>query len=797
MKTKLAVFVLFTLFAVGAAAQTRTISGTVRSASSGETLICATVYDFASGKGTMTNAEGRYSLTLPEGEVRLRVSYMGYAVQYDTFMLSANQEMNFNLEATNVLHTVVVKADRISSPQSSQMSAVDIPVEHIKAVPVLFGETDVLKAMQLLPGVQSGTEGMSGIYVRGGGPDQNLFLLDGVPLYNVNHLGGFFSAFNADAIKGVTLYKGSFPAHFSGRLSSVLDITSNDGNDKELHGNASIGLVAAKLNLEGPVFSEKTTFNVSFRRTYFDLLMQPFIMSMGIMDDGRYNAGYFFYDLNAKVTHRFNSRSRLIASWYSGDDEIYAKIKYSYNSSEGYANDEIFKLGYNWGNMVTSLRWNYEVNPKLFMNVTGAFTRYRNDVGIDLEEYDYYYSDLDYYKANIFYKSGIRDFMGKVDFDYQPNPDHKVKFGGNMIHHIFQPDVAGSKMEYGDNYSQYDYDTVFGESIVHANEINAFIEDDWSISESLKINAGVNLAGFAVQSKFYPSLQPRLSGRLMLGDDLSLKAGYSFMTQYMHLLSNSSINLPTDLWVPVTARIEPMYAHQVASGIFYTWSGIADLSAEVYYKSMSNMLEYKDGAGYFGSYAGWEDKVCMGDGWGYGLELMAQRTVGDFTGWVAYTWSRTMRRFDREGEMINNGEPFPAKYDRRHDISVMLSYKPNKDFDISATWVYSSGNVATLAMQEFYDPETGRIVSYIESRNNFRMPAYHRLDVGVNFHKQLRYGVRTLSVSVYNLYNRKNPFIVYENSNNHTVINGVNYNSSLVQLSIFPIIPSISYGYKF
>ncbi len=791
---KLPLLLLFSLLALlqPLSAQTHTISGTIRDNATGETLISATVYDALSGKGTLTNAQGRYSLSLPQGMVRLRISYVGYQAYYDTFQLSANRELNIWLNPSHQLQTVTVTADRISSHRSSQMSAIDIPVENIKAVPVLFGETDVLKALQLLPGVQSGTEGMSGLYVRGGGPDQNLFLLDGVPLYNVNHLGGFFSAFNADAIKGVTLYKGSFPAHFSGRLSSVLDITTNDGNDKRLHGNVSVGVVAAKVNLEGPLYKDKTTFNVSLRRTYFDLLMQPFIMSAAAMEDlGRTNAGYYFYDLNAKVTHRFSERSRLIASWYSGDDKIYVRFTERYDDTY-----EKLRLGYNWGNMVGSLRWNYELNPRLFMNLTGAYTRYRNDINILFEEEDYYGDSYSVESAEMYYKSGIRDITARADFDFQPNPEHSVKFGASWIHHIFQPDVTGSKMEYNEDGETERVNTEFGDSITHADELTAYIEDDWTITETLKINGGINLSGFGVQGTFYPSVQPRLSGRFMISDDLSVKAGYSYMTQYMHQLSNSSISLPTDLWVPVTKRIEPMYAHQVAAGLFYNWSGIADLSVEAYYKKMHNMLEYKDGASFLGVSSGWEEKVLMGDGWSYGVELLAQRTIGDITGWIGYTWSRTMRQFDRPGQTINDGKPFPAKYDRRHDISIMVSYKRNDNFDCSATWVFSSGNTGTLAMHEYVDPETGQTVSYIESRNNYRLPPYHRLDVGLNWHKQKKHGIRTWSFSVYNLYNRKNPFMVFERNNMHSVVDGTHYNASLVKLSLFPIIPSISYNFK-
>lgn len=792
------------------AQSSHTISGTVVSRSSGEPLICATVVDVRSGKGTVTNANGRFSLTLKEDTVEFRVSYVGYK-SFDTLIyFSRNSFINVKLDAGIQLNVVTVNAERVSSAKSSQISAIEIPMEQIKAVPVLFGETDILKTLQLLPGVQNGTEGMNGVYVRGGGPDENLFLLDGVSLYNVNHLGGFFSAFNSSAVKNVTLYKGSFPARFGGRLSSVLDITTNNGNDKELHGDISVGLIAAKLSVEGPIIKEKTTFSFSLRRTYGDLLVQPFLGLASALSEERIRAGYYFYDLNAKVTHKFSDRSRMYASYYMGDDVVYLKVRTRQLFSAMDNEDYWMKMGYNWGNIVGSLRWNYELTPKLFMNITGAYTRYRNNISMGAEEHDWSDEWDSYYSIDMSYKSGIRDLIVRSDFDYAPNPDHAIKFGGAFIHHIFTPEVMGMKME--DRMTQSgedDYndkiDTVLGQSRVHAEELFCFVEDDWSITSALKINMGVYVSGFSVENKFYPSLQPRLSGRLLLSDNLSLKAGYAYMTQYMHLLSNFSINLPTDLWVPVTARIEPMNAHQVAAGVFYNWSGIADLSVEAYYKSMDNLLEYKDGASFWSSSSNWEDKVCIGRGWSYGVEFLAQRTFGKYSGWVGYTWSRTMRLFDREGMEINEGKPFPAKYDRRHDISIVLMYKPSDRFDASVTWVYSTGNATTLAMQEFQDEEASEendwynnhVYGYVDGRNNFRMPAYHRMDVGVNFHKQKKRGLRTISLSVYNLYNRKNPFIVYESGRYHYNYQGVTYSSSLVQLSIFPFIPSISYKFEF
>ena len=786
--------ILLLMLALLGGVSAQTVSGTVTDAATGETLIGATVMETHSGKGTVTNAYGRYTLTLKGAtEVELRFSFVGYTPQTFTVDLSQNPQLNVAMHGSVQLDEVEIVAERVGSPKMSQMSAIEVPVEQIKLVPVIFGETDVLKAIQLLPGVQSGTEGMSGIYVRGGGPDQNLFLLDGIPLYNVNHLGGFFSAFNGDAIKNVTLYKGSFPARFSGRISSVLDITTNNGNDKEWHGSASIGLISGKVNVEGPIIKEKTTVNLSLRRTYGDILIRPTLWAVAATSEiSGLAAGYYFYDLNAKVTHKFSDRSRLYATWYSGDDEAYmrAKVVDYYNSKE------YLKLSYRWGNMASAIRWNYELNQRLFMNVTGSYTQYRNRLTVGVEEEwreeGHQYSD----EVEMGINSGIRDIAGRVDFDYAPSPDHAIKFGGTMTHHIFIPQVQSARIRYTGEPS---IDTTFGESRIYANEMTLYAEDDWSITEALKINTGVALTGFAVEERFYPSVQPRLSGRIMLTDNLSIKAGYSYMTQYMHLLSNSNISLPTDLWVPVTARIKPMNSHQVAAGVFYQWKYNIDFSVEGYYKQMNNMLEYKPGSTFLGSSVGWEDMVCSGRGWAYGIEFLAQKSLGDITGWLGYTWSRTMRQFDTPGQELNNGLPFPAKYDRIHDISITVQYKPDNTFDAGVTWVFSTGNTATLAMQQISDDDNSywSQINYVDSRNNFRLPPYHRMDVSVNFHKQKKHGVRTWSISIYNLYNRQNPFIIYPKSVENWEANGTEYSTVLMQRSLFPILPSVSYIYKF
>lgn len=804
IKLRSLLLLLCVLTSLTAAAQSYTISGTVIDKNSGETLIGATVLDTISGKGVVTNVYGRFSITLPSGRVHLNITYVGYAPYKEDFVLKANRDLNVSLDPSIQLKEVMVQAERINSVRSSQVSALDVSVEHIKAVPVIFGETDILKVVQLLPGVQSGSEGTAGIYVRGGGPDENLFLLDGVPLYNVNHLGGFFSAFNSDAVKNVTLYKGSFPARFGGRLSSVLDVTTNNGNDKKIHGSASIGLISGKLNLEGPIVKEKTTFSISARRTYFDLLMQPFILAYAKQNDlGNSTGGYYFYDVNTKITHKFNDKSRLYASFYMGSDKIYMRVKYKEKEEHGDYEKEYMRLGYNWGNIVSSLRWNYQLSPKLFMNITGAYTRYRNYINMGYEEESMLSGVSNTSETAMTYKSGIQDLAAMADFDYAPAPEHAVKFGVSVNHHIFTPEVIGLVMNNAeDSLTTYDYDTTIGQKPMHANELNAYVEDDWTVNDFIKINAGLHMSAFFVQDTCYPSIQPRVSGSILLADNLSFKTGYSYMTQYMHLLSNSSVSLPTDLWVPVTQLVRPMGAHQLAAGFFYKWHDLVDFSVEGYYKYMNNLLEYKDGASFFSSSTGWEEKVVMGKGWAYGVEFLAQKNVGKWTGWIGYTWSKTTRLFDRAGMELNNGVAFPAKYDRRHDISIVAMYKPSDRFDVSATWVYSTGNATTLALQEYEGEYEGNADShtttYVDSRNNYRMPSYHRMDVGMNFHKHLKHGDRTIGVSVYNVYNRKNPFIIYPSySYSSTDSQGNHYDRALVQASLFPIIPSVSYMFKF
>lgn len=476
------------------------------------------------------------------------------------------------------------------------------------------------------------------------------------------------------------------------------------------------------------------------------------------------------------------------------------------------------KLNWNWGNIVSSLRWNHIVNNQLFMNATAAYTRYRFDMGVGTSDkstttftdsVSRQSSDI-----NIGYKSGIEDFTAKIDYDYAPHPDHDVKFGANYTYHTFRPGVSVAQMNEKDNEHINEFDTVIGDKDVFSHESMIYAEDNISIGYALKLNLGLHYSIFNVQKETYHALQPRISMRMLANDDLSFKAGYAAMTQYVHLLSNSYVSLPTDLWVPVTKRIEPMRSHQYSAGVFYNYKDVIDFSVEGYYKSMHNLIEYKDGATFLGSSTGWEDKVVMGDGWSYGIEFLAQKTVGKTTGWIGYTWSKSERLFNRPGQELNYGRIFPAKYDRRHDFSIVVSHKFSEKIDLAATWVYSTGNTGTLAMQQYAAgiiPEenisgdygvvsqyTSSELDHISSRNNYRFNPYHRLDLGVNFHKKKKYGTRTWNISVYNAYSNNNPFLVYpKDTGTWNPVTGTNITKkSFVQISVFPIIPSVSYSYK-
>lgn len=796
MRLKL-IFLSILIAPVISFSQNVTISGYIEDGATGEKLIGANVFDVKTYQGTITNNYGFYSLTLPAGEKTIKFSFVGYQPNELILDLGKDTTVTVSLHPAVELDEVVVESTRIENAlESSQMSVTKLPMNMVKSLPVFMGEVDIIKTLQLLPGIQSGNEGASGLYVRGGGPDQNLILLDGVPVYNANHLFGFFSVFNADAINSVSITKGGFPARYGGRLSSVLDIRMKEGNSKEFHVTGSVGLIAAKLTVEGPIIKDKTSFIVSARRTYIDILAKPFLMLASNQEPGyKINSGYYFYDLNAKINHKFSDKSRLYLSAYMGNDKAYTKEEYKDN--EVYDEEE---FGLKWGNITTSLRWNYMFNNKLFANTRVSFTRYKFNVD---EQYKYEESSYkEDFKFNYF--SGIDDVAGSIDFDYVPNTSHYIRFGMSDIYHTFNPGV-NAYSEKSNEDTDANIDTVFSNSKIYAHEIDFYIEDDIKIGARIKTNIGLHLSGFAVREKFYTSIQPRISARYMVNEKMSVKASYAKMTQYIHLLSNTSIGLPTDLWVPVTENIKPMQSDQVAVGSVYNINKSFEVQVEGFYKWMTDLITYKPGASYFTVSNTWQNMVTTGKGWSYGAEFLVRKNLGKFTGWVGYTLAWSNRLFTEVSP-----EKYPYRYDRRHDISIVVLWKKSEKFDVGATWVYGTGNAVTLPFDKYlsldnYNNFTGNgstfyelpYIENVQNRNNYRMPAYHRLDIGLNFHKKTKWGSRTWSVGIYNAYFRQNAFFVYVDYDYHQSPNFGRQKKVLKQVSLFPGIPYITYSFRF
>ncbi len=781
-----------------------TISGYVTDGTSSETLIGANILESRQHQGTATNPYGFYSLTLPEGETTLHFSYLGYTTRQLNLALTRDTVLNIRLESNNLLEEVVVLSNKVEAGiKATQMSAIDIPMAQIRHTPSIV-EADVMKTVQLIPGVQSGIEGSAGLYVRGGGPDQNLILLDGIPVYNVDHLFGFFSVFTPEAIKKVTLFKGSFPARFGGRLSSVVDIRTNDGDMKKFHGILSIGLLTSKLQFEGPIIKDRTSFNISARRSYLDLIARPLMEKEAKM-------WYYFYDMNAKINHKFSDRSRLYLSFYNGIDHYSASNEEEYGADRPTSTDlNKWKIG--WGNTIVSGRWNYIFNNKLFSNTTLAYNSYQMKTNTLREQRNYDDKTIDY-KYQSDYRSGINDWSWQTDFDYTPNPKHNIKFGAGYTHHTFKPEVSTASFTQKENDKQV-YDSIYSNIAndpIMVHEATAYVEDNFELLPKVNMNAGVHLSLFNVQKKTYFSIQPRISLRYQVHKDIALKAAYTKMNQYVQLLTSAPFSMPTDLWVPVTGDIKPMQAHQFSVGAYYTGIHGWEFSAELYYKYMKNVLEYKDGTTFFGTSDSWDKKVEMGTGRSGGLELMVQKTTGKTTGWIGYTLARHDRQF--KNGSINDGRSFPYKYDRRHNLAVVINHTFSQRIDVGASWTFNTGGTTTIPTETTsiihpwnspYSTETSE-TGYIESRNNYRLPSSHRLNVGINFNKKTKHGMRTWNISLYNTYNAMNPnFVYYEPGKTVRKYSSeegewvdVFIKPHIAKWTILPCIPSVTYTYKF
>lgn len=793
-----------------------TISGYVKDASNGEYSIGANVYLKENLKGVNTNQYGFYSITVETGTYHLVASYVGYQNFEKEITLDKDQRINIELKPTAVdAKEVEVTSERgDKNVSSTSVGTVKLDMEEIKKLPAFLGEVDVLKSIQLLPGIKSSGDGNTGFYVRGGGPDQNLVLLDEAVVYNASHLLGFFSVFNGDAIKSVELIKGGMPAQYGGRLASVLDISMKDGNNKEYHVEGGIGIVSSRLTVQGPIKKDKASFIVSGRRTYIDVLARPFAKPGSTLK----HSGVYFYDLNAKVNWRISDKDRIFVSGYFGRDVMTFQ-----DPSAG------FKLGIDWGNSTGVLRWNHLFSDKLFMNVSAIYSDYNFTFDATQAGFDF----------KLF--SGIRDWNGKVDFGYFPSVRHEVKFGANYVFHTFTPTSVSAKA------GEANFD--LGATKERAHEAAVYLSDDFDVTDKFKIHAGLRYSYFMQIGPFdrylkdpitgqtssivhyssnekvkdYGGLEPRFNARYTLNSKSSIKASYTYNLQYIHLASLSAVTLPTDVWVPCTELVQPQKGTQYSLGYFRNFKeNTYEASVEVYYKTLKNQIEYKDG-----SLPGADvndnadNSFVFGTGKAYGAEFFLKKRVGKFNGWLGYTLSYTTRQFPD----LNQGKEFYAKYDRRHDASVVLSYDLNKMFTFSTIWVYGTGNAITIPTS--YYVIDGNVTYEYSDRNAYRMPAYHRLDISINYtpdrskkiarRKQaivdqytaqgkdpetIQYPKRWLrdyesswNLSVFNVYNRHNPYILYF-ANEGSVTSGT-LTIKAKQVYLFPILPSITWNFKF
>ncbi|WBM74324.1 TonB-dependent receptor [Saprospira grandis] len=748
------------------------LSGYLRDAETGEELLFANVAIPAEAMGVSTNEYGYYALSLPKGQYVVSYSYVGYQTVLDTIDLQADLVKDIELlpESTTVDAVVVTDERTDENVKSTDMSVLSLDMKEAKKVPVIFGEQDIVKTLQLMPGVSPSSEGGSGFFVRGGNADQNLILLDDAPVYNAAHLLGFFSVFNSDALKDVKLYKGGVPAEFGGRASSVMDVHMKNGNSKTFSGSGGLGLISSRLTLEGPIVKDKGSFIVSGRRTYADLMFQ-------LVADDFDGGSLYFYDLNLKANYKLGQKDRLYLSGYFGRDV------FGFDGS-----------GLDWGNATLTLRWNHLFNEKLFANTTFVYSEYDYGFAVRTDNFDI---DL---------SAGINNLNLKQDYSYYLNPNNNIKFGWQSLYYNFRPGSFEAK--------DSETDDVLGSAKLaqqYALENAAYISNQHKINKKLSMNYGLRLTSFsnigattvktyneaneAIDSVSYGSgeffntyfgLEPRVNAVYLLDDKSSIKASYNRIYQYLHILSNASSGTPTDIWAPSTPLIKPQYADQVALGYFRNFlDNKLEFSVEGYYKQLGNQVDYEDGAETFLN-EDLEAELVFGQGRAYGMEVFLRKRQGKFTGWVSYTLSKSERQFAD----INNGNWFSARQDRRHDISVVGVYDITKKWSLSAAWVYYTGDAITFPSGKY--EVDGQIVNLFSSRNGDRMPDYHRLDIGATYvFRDSKKWYSDINFSVYNAYNRKNAYSISFQENE------AGTGTEAVRLALFGIVPSISWNFKF
>lgn len=786
-----------------------TVSGFIQEAGSKEFLPEAYIQDRISGRFASSNEYGFYSLTLPAGPVDLRYTYFSYELERFSFFLDRNYRINPELNPAITLDSIVVRPKPLPASNGHGESVDFLSPSQIEKIPRLAGEPDIIRTAHFLPGVQTGTDGVGGIFVRGGHSGHNLILIDDVPVYNVSHAAGLFSIFNTSAIRSAKLIKGGFPARYGGRLSSILDIRTKEGNMETLKGEIEAGLLTGRFSLEGPLIRDKSSFFISARRSFLNWYVEREAEKLKREQGEKGTVNYKFYDLNFKLNYRFSQNDKIYLSFYRGVDQFNNNGKTSdvigFFDAESqlytyFRYDQSYAEGLDWGNRVGAVRWNHLFSDKLFANTTLTYSN------LNLTANNFLSDSLLILQPNLTlarsldirqYHSSIEDVGGKVDFTWAPSNSHNVRFGGSATHHRFRPGA----LSLGGNIYDEEIGDILSNAPITSYEYTFYAEDNFSLGSdtTLRFNIGVHASIMDVKDKVYTGIQPRFSAYWQWSERLGLKLSGGRMLQFLHLLSSSSIGLPTDLWVPSTANIQPEEAWQAAGGFDYSFGvGLQfQLGVEAYYKKMDRLLSFSEGAFYLNN---WEENVTSGKGDAYGLEFMLRKSGGRTSGWIAYSLAWSDRQFDK----INLGRLYPFRYDRRHDLKLVFYHQVNNWMELSANWVLSSGFAYSLALSEYVfqanaDDEVIIVRDY-GRKNQYRMPYYHRFDLGVNLKFALdkkRKFKHLIHLGVYNLYNQKNPLYYALRSKYIEKNSEIREIKEAIEVEMLPILPSFSYSIKF
>lgn len=749
------------------------LNGIVKDFESNESLIYATIYSVKDNHGVVSNKSGYFNIQLNQGKQVIEISHVGYKKQKIEINITKDTIIDIYLFSNSELNEIIVTSQKKHPNTQYDIGSIILNPDFVKKTNALLGESDILKSLQTLPGIAQGSEGSTGLYVRGSDPGQNLIMLDDMPIFNSNHLFGLFSVFNTSALKSIQIYKGGFPARYGGRASAIIDVTMKDGSTNKYGGEFEIGLISSKLFFEGPIKKDKSSFIIALRRNYFDLILLP-IVKLTSDNVANETAGYHFYDMNIKLNTTLKKKGKLCISLFSAKDKAVTKLKLNEGVSK-YNDEFILK----WNSLTSALKYKKAITSKLFFNAILNYSNYKFYTTINSQRE----SDIESFNELYVFENmnSLNSIEFKSDTEYSLNSKIKFYAGLSASNYSCLPGKLHLKKE---KYSVNSIDTVFTNNINNLQQIDFYIESQIKIFSKLHLNTGIRNSNAYTNSTYYSNLEPRFILSYDIFKSISLKTSYSKNCQYLHLVNNSILGMPSELWLPASESIKPIFSDIYSIGLFFDISGFS-FSFDSYYKKVSNIIELKDGADIFSVSNNWSDQLEQGLGLMYGIDFYLQKKFKRFTGNLSYTLAFSNRNFNT----INNGKLFHYTYDRRHNVNINILYKISNSILFSANWIYQSGYWFTLSEQYYTNLDNNQSLLYLNGRNNLQSPDYHRLDIGLVHTKEKTKGIREFKFSVYNVYNKQNPY--------HISLNYKDDSYEIKQLTMFPVIPSISYVYKF